>query len=146
MKKFISILILASFILPVLGSGQEWFTDMSKAQAVAKKEGKTILINFSGSDWCGWCIRLDEEVFSSDVFKEYAKKNLVLVVLDFPRRTAQAPELKAQNQQLAQKYQIRGFPTVLLVDASGKLLVRSGYRPGGSAAYVNFIKKSLSKG
>ena len=132
-------------MLPAFGNDTSWHTDLAEAQKAAKKEGKPILMNFSGSDWCGWCIRLDKEVFSKDIFKDYAKKNLVLLTLDFPRKSPQAPELKKQNKGLAQKYKIQGFPTIIVVSAEGKILLHTGYRKGGSAAYVDYLKNNIKK-
>lgn len=121
-----------------------WMTDFEAAQAKAKEEGKPMLVNFTGSDWCIWCIRLDEEVFSKQAFKDYAKENLILVELDFPRKKAQSDELKEQNQALAQKYGIRGFPTILILDAEGKVIETTGYRRGGPEKYVLHLQEILA--
>lgn len=80
---------------------QSWITDFAQAQKEAANRKVPILANFSGSDWCGWCIRLDEEVFSKPEFKAYAEKNLVLFVADFPQGKPQADGIKLQNQKLA---------------------------------------------
>ena len=145
MNKIFSTLLVASFLIPGFAGSDDWHTDFKAAQELAKKEGKPILMNFSGSDWCGWCIRLDNEVFSSSVFKDFAKDNLVLLELDFPRKTPQSEEIKAQNKQLAEKYSVRGFPTVLMIDAEGKIILQTGYRRGGSALYVEHLKEALPK-
>ena len=77
-------------------------------------ENKTLLLDFSGSDWCSWCIKLDEEVFQKDAWKAYAKKHLVQVLIDFPReKSEQSEALQKQNNALAKQYTVRGFPTVL---------------------------------
>lgn len=122
-----------------------WLTSYEKAKAQALERHVPILADFSGSDWCGWCIRLDKEVFSEPLFKNYATTNLVLLLVDFPRRTAQDAEVAKQNQSLAEQFGIEGFPTVLLLDASGKELARTGYQPGGADAYVQHLKSLLSK-
>src|SRR5712671_809845 len=75
-----------------------WDDDYAKALAQAKAEKKLLLMDFTGSDWCGWCIKLDKEVFSKPEFKEYAKKSLVLVEVDFPRAKEQSETLKKANQ------------------------------------------------
>ncbi len=121
----------------------EWITDFEKAKETAKKLKRPMLVDFTGSDWCGWCIKLDKEVFSKDEFKEYAKDNLVLVELDFPNRKKQSDALKAQNKALAKKYGIRGYPTILLLDADGKELARTGYQRGGPEKYVKHLQKLL---
>ena len=92
-----------------------WHTDMTKATDVSIKENKPMFLFFTGSDWCGWCIRLQKEVFKTPEFVKWAKENVVLVELDFPRNKAQEPAIKSQNQQLAQTFAIKGYPTVWFV-------------------------------
>ena len=121
-----------------------WLTSFDDAKAEAAKRKVPILADFSGSDWCGWCIKLDREVFSKSEFKEYAGANLVLLMVDFPRSKEQSAEVKKQNSKLSDQYQIEGFPTVLLLDAQGKELARTGYQPGGAAAYVAHLKSLIS--
>lgn len=143
MKKthLLSLAIALLFALPSFG--QSWETDYDAAVAKAKAENKTVLLNFTGSDWCGWCIRLKKEVFSQDAFKEYAEENLVLVTLDFPRRKQLPAEEKAQNQELANKHGIRGFPTILLLNGEQDVLLTTGYQAGGPEAYVEHLKKAI---
>ena len=117
-----------------------WKTDFRKAAKEAKESGKYMLLDFSGSDWCGWCVRLDQEVFSKQEFKAYATKNLVCVLLDFPRRKPQSKELKRQNQALMKKHGVRGFPTIIILSPTGQLVARTGYRPGGPGKYVEHLK------
>ena len=128
-----------------LFAGEGWMTDFEAAQAKAKAENKPLLLDFTGSDWCGWCIKLDEEVFSQTAFSQYAAAELVLVEIDFPRRTDQPAKLKAQNEALSQKYGIRGFPTILVLSPEGELIEKTGYRRGGPQAYVAHIKEILAK-
>jgi thioredoxin-related protein len=115
-----------------------WLNDYKQAQQEAKAGNKLLLLNFTGSDWCGWCIRLDKDVFSQADFKDYASKNLVLLELDFPwpggsRFQAQAAGLKKQNEELAHQYQVHGFPTLIVLDGNGqKLWEYEGYMPGAS--------------
>lgn len=120
-----------------------WLTDFEAAKKQAAEKNLPILADFSGSDWCGWCIKLDNEVFSQDAFRKYAEDNLVLFLADFPNSKPQTSEVKAQNEALAQKYGIRGFPTVLLLDATGNVLAQTGYQAGGAEAYVEHIKELL---
>jgi protein disulfide-isomerase len=120
-----------------------WLTSLSEAKAEAARRNVPILADFSGSDWCGWCIKLDKEVFSTDVFKKYAAENLVLLLVDFPRSKPQSDELKKQNNDLSEKYGIQGFPTILLLDAEGKLLERTSYLAGGGENYVTHLRKLL---
>ena len=121
----------------------EWNTNMEEAMQIAKKENKAVLVNFTGSDWSKWCFKLNDEVFSQAEFEKYAKENLVLVKLDFPRSIPQTNETKYYNQSLAQKYGIQGFPTILIMDNTGKLLAKTGYQQGGAVNYVNHIQSFL---
>lgn len=123
----------------------QWETGMEKALGRAKREGKNILVNFTGSDWCGWCVKLDEEVFSKDAFKKYAAKDLVLLKIDFPRNKWQTPAEKNANNALATRYAVRGFPTILLLDSKGQVIARTGYRRGGASAYVHHLRQLLQK-
>ena len=123
-----------------LSAGEEWMTDFEAAKVKAAEENKSILVDFTGSDWCGWCIKLDKEVFSQAAFQEYAEDELVLVELDFPKRKAQPAELKAQNEMLAKKFGIRGFPTILVLSSEGKLIEKTGYRRGGAEKYVDHLQ------
>ena len=120
-----------------------WLTDWKEAVARSKKEKKPIVADFTGSDWCGWCIKLKEEVFDKPEFKEWAEKNVILLEVDFPKKKEQSEELKAQNKELGDKYQIRGYPTILFLDAKGKVLGRSGYKPGGPEEWLKDANKQL---
>ena len=123
-----------------------WGTDYKKAQNEAKANHKLVLLDFTGSDWCGYCIQLDRAILSQQQFKDYANKNLVLVEIDFPRRKAQTVEIKKQNEQLADKYNISGFPTLVVLDGEGKTVWRyEGMYAGDIAAFLaelDKIKKS----
>jgi disulfide reductase len=136
---------------PLGSAAPGWLNDYKKAQQEAKADNKLLLLDFTGSDWCGYCIQLDKEVFSQSNFKEYASKNLVLLELDFPRPggarwQAQGAELKKQNQELAQQYQVQGFPTLVVLNADGqKLWQFDGYFPGGTEALITQLEK-LRKG
>ena len=121
-----------------------WFTDFNDAKAKAMKEQKPMLIDFTGSDWCGWCIKLDEEVFSRADFQEFASDSLVLVEIDFPKNKVQSEELKVQNKALAKKYSIRGYPTILLLTPEAELIEKTGYQSGGAKAYVSHIQNILN--
>ena len=120
-----------------------WVTDYEEAFVKAKREGKHVLINFTGSDWCGWCKRLDREVFSQPTFQKYANEKLVLLKLDYPRRTPQPKEVKLRNQQLARDFAVRGFPTILLVKANQQVILRTGYKYGGADNYVRHLDVAI---
>ena len=126
-------------------AGPEWLTDYKKAQQEAKASNKLLLLNFTGSDWCGWCVLLDREVFSKAEFKNYAGKNLVLMEVDFPHRKTQSEEVKKQNATLAEHFQIMGFPTIIVLNGDGKPVGELGYMPGGPVAFIAELEK-LPKG
>ena len=123
----------------------DWLENYTEALAAAKSLKRPVFIDFTGSDWCGWCIRLDREVFSQKAFIKYAKNDLVLLKLDFPQRKKLSEALQKQNMELAKKFGIRGFPTIVIVDAEGKEIARTGYRPGGDKKYVKYLKELLKK-
>jgi len=124
-----------------------WTMDFAAAKAKARAEKKDLLINFSGSDWCGWCIKLDSEVFSKQAFLDEAKKHFVLVVLDFPRDTSKLPQqIRQQNARLAEHYRIQGYPTVILADATGRPYAATGYREGGVEPYLAHLQELRDAG
>ena len=119
-----------------------WTDDYAKAVAQAKTENKAILLDFTGSDWCGWCMKMKQETLDTPQFNAYAEKNLVLVTVDFPHKTPLAPATKQQNDKLNAKYQADGFPTYVLIDKFGRELGRqSGYLPGGPTAFIARLGK-----
>jgi thioredoxin-related protein len=118
-------------------AGDLWVTDFEKAKKTAATEGKDLLIDFTGSDWCGWCIRLRKEVFDLDAFKTAAPKNFVLVELDFPQdKSKLSKETQEQNSKLQQQFGIKGFPSIVLADAQGRPYAQTGYQPGGPEKYL----------
>ena len=124
----------------------DWLHDWNKAQEEAKTNHKLLFLNFTGSDWCGWCIKLDKDIFSQPQFKNYAHDNLVLVELDFPRRKSLPTEEKKQNMHLAQQYEVLGFPTIVVLNSSGQKVWKfDGYFPGGPEAFIEQLQK-LPKG
>ncbi len=118
-----------------------WSEDYAASLAKAKTEGKMVLLDFTGSDWCGWCIKIDDEIFSKPAFKAYAKENLELVELDFPRGKSLPAKVKAQNDKLMQEYGIEGFPTIIVLNSKGKKIGELGYMEGGPEAFIAELKK-----
>jgi thioredoxin-related protein len=117
-----------------------WTEDYAKALEQAKTEHKKVLLDFTGSDWCSWCKKIDAEVFETQKFKDYAAKHLVLVKVDFPRSTPQADDIKAQNKKLQDQHKVSGFPTLMIVDSHGKKTwEQAGYKPGGAEAFVKAV-------
>lgn len=145
MRKYFvaSILIVIVMLCCSKSEATNWETDFEKALSSAKASGKHILLDFSGSDWCGWCIRLEKEVFSQDAFKDFAEENLVCVLVDFPRAKEQTEELKKQNLDLARKYGIRGYPTIIILSPEGMPVGKTGYLQGGPREYSQHLKKII---
>lgn len=126
-------------VLQVQAQVLNWKTDFAQAKAAAAESNRFILLDFTGSDWCPWCIRMDKEVFERPAFADFAAKHLVLVKLDFPRGKPQPPAEKVQNEQLAQKFRIQGYPTYVLLDQAGKEVRRQeGYLPGGPVQFIRW--------
>ncbi|RZJ36442.1 MAG: thioredoxin family protein [Flavobacterium sp.] len=152
MKKLFITLLLIAGSMAVQAQELTWHTDLDKAITVSKKTKKPLLLFFTGSDWCGWCIRLQKEVLKTPEFEQWAKDNVVLVELDFPRRTPQLPEIQKQNMELQQFFQVQGYPTVWLVNATkkdGKVnfekLGSTGYVAGGPSAWLQGANKIIGK-
>jgi protein disulfide-isomerase len=149
LKQISALFVLFIFLFTSCNNGQStsdalnWENNLDQAIQQAKKENKAVLVNFTGSDWCIWCKRLSSEVFQQKAFEDYADENLVLVMLDFPKDKPQSAETQSYNQNLAQKYGIQGFPTILIFDSQGKLAGQTGYLPGGPEKYIENIKSYL---
>jgi len=141
MKKLLLTLATALVVTGASAGGDHWQTDLPKAQAQAAQEKKMVLLDFTGSDWCGWCIKLNKEVFSQSEFLDYAKANLVLVEVDFPRKKQLSADQKKANAALAKKYDIKGYPTIIVLDGQGKKLGELGYQPGGPKAFIASLDK-----
>jgi protein disulfide-isomerase len=151
MKKIAITLFLVLGSLTIQSQELTWQTDMNKALEISKKSQKPLFLFFTGSDWCGWCIRLQKEVFKTPEFAKWAKDNVILVELDFPRSTPQQPEIKKQNAELQQTFAVQGFPTVWFVKGSkkdGKInlekLGSTGYVAGGPTAWLAVADKILA--
>lgn len=152
MKKIIITVVL--FMGSFAAEAQEivWETNVVKAMEVSKITKKPMLLFFTGSDWCGWCIRLQKEVLKTAEFAAWAKENVVLVELDYPRKTPQTPEIKKQNEELQQVFAIQGFPTVHFANVTtvaGKVnfesLGSTGYVAGGPTAWLAVANGLLHK-
>lgn len=153
MKRFliIAVLIVSSFV----SQAQElkWHTDVSDAAKIALEENKPLLLFFTGSDWCGWCIKLQKEVFKTPEFAKWASENVILLELDFPRRTPQSEELKKQNYSLQQMFGVTGYPTIWFVNPVQKegkkvnldALGSMGYERGGPSNWLASANKVIRK-
>ena len=126
---------------PVLAEAN-WLTDYEAAKAKAKSDNKLVLLEFTGSDWCGYCKRMQAEIFSKPQFQDYAAKNLILVELDFPRTKPQSDTVRKQNMHLASEYDIEGFPTTIVLSPDGKRVANFfGYLEGGPEPLIAALEK-----
>ncbi len=130
----------------------KWHNDVKEAIAIGSKENKPLLMFFTGSDWCGWCIRLQKEVLTTPEFTKWAKDNVILVELDYPRSVPQTPEIKQQNFELQNAFGVQGYPTVYFAKAAakdGKVnfqgLGKTGYVPGGPVAWLEVANGILNQ-
>jgi thioredoxin-related protein len=140
--------LLAFLSLANVAAAGDWPTDYAKALETAKAQNKRVLLDFTGSDWCGPCIQFKKQVFSRPEFAAYAEKNLVLVEVDYPQRKKQSPELVKQNDRLSKQYGIeaKGFPTVVLLDPNGKILRElTGYDGESVAELIAWIEGKAKK-
>ena len=156
MKKILT-LILISIAMVSLAQKQtsedlKWYTNMEEAIVESEKNKKPLFLFFTGSDWCGWCIKLQKEVFFKPEFKKWAKENVVLVELDFPKRKTIDENLKKQNRKLAQMLGVRGYPTIWFVNPireENKInlekLGTQGFVSGGPKAWISEAERQLNK-
>jgi thioredoxin-related protein len=126
-----------SLTVSTFAAGELWVSDFEKAKQTAAAEGKDLLIDFTGSDWCSWCIKLHKEVFDLDAFKTAGPKNFILVEIDFPQNKSKlSKETQEQNAKLQTQFGIQGFPTIILADAQGRPYAQTGYQAGGPEKYL----------
>jgi len=129
-----------------MAAEESWLTSVPEAKAKAEKEKKLVLLDFTGSDWCSWCKKLKAEAFSKPEFAEYAKKNLELVEVDFPHSVEQSADLKTANKALQEKYEVSGFPTLVLLKPDGTVVWKQvGYLQGGPSALIAKIDEAKGK-
>ncbi len=119
----------------------QWYTNYREAVAMAKKQNKRLLLFFTGSDWCGWCKKMNQEILSSPDFIQAVGNDFVFVEVDFPMNKQLPADLAQQNATLKQKYGVTGYPTIVILDANENFVGESGYRPGGGKAYAEYIKQ-----
>lgn len=122
------------------GGPASWGTDFNGALDQAKAENRHVFLFFTGSDWCGWCMKLNKEILSTPEFAQYAQDKLALVELDYPHHKAQPNNVRVQNRTLATRYNITGFPTVIVLDSTGKAVARLGYQEGGPGPFLSQLK------
>lgn len=152
MKKIYLIAVFFVGLVSIQAQELKWHTDVREAIALGNKEHKPLLLFFTGSDWCGWCIRLQKEVLKTPEFTKWAKEKVVLVELDYPRSVPQSPEVKQQNFELQNAFGVQGYPTVYFATAAtkdGKVnfqgLGKTGYVPGGPVAWLEVANGILNQ-
>ncbi len=148
MRNALHTIALATLLTLPATAGEEWVADYDEGVRIAKAEGKDLLVDFTGTDWCIWCIRLHDEVFAHEEFLGPATEQYVLVALDFPRgeeAKAKVPNPE-RNAELAAAYGVRRYPTVLLMTAEGEVFGSTGYREGGPEAYVEHMAELRAEG
>ena len=145
MKKLFA-LVLLSISTAIFAADGPWLTDLPKAQAQAKKEGKLVFMDFTGSDWCPPCKKLHSDILATKDFLAFASKNLVLVEVDFPNNKPQSAQLKKANEALSNKFKVEGFPTVIVLDADGKIVFREvGFSGTALPDYIAKLGKLKKK-
>jgi thioredoxin-related protein len=154
MKKLILLLFVSlSFTSFSQQVENDWTTDMNQAIEISQETGKPIMLFFTGSDWCGWCKKLVKEVYKTSEFNKWAKKNVVLVEVDFPRRTKLSEKVTKQNKELQQMFGVRGYPTVWFVTPekgdNGQVNLQkigsTGYVAGGPTKWIAAANIEISK-
>ena len=152
MKKIYLIAVFCLAMVSAQAQELKWHNDVKEAIAIGNKENKPLLLFFTGSDWCGWCIRLQKEVLKTPEFTKWAKDNVILVELDYPRSVPQTPEIKQQNYEIQNVLGVQGYPTVYFVKGEKKdekfnlqALGKTGYVPGGPVAWLEVANGILSQ-
>ena len=147
MKKILFLLLTVFSISCGLVSNNEeptklWLTDVNQALELSKETGKPVFAFFTGKEWCSWCKKLERQILSKETFISYAKENLILLELDFPRGKRNLPQ---EQINLARKFRIQGYPTVIVMDGETNLLGQTGYENLTAQQYVDNVKKMISK-
>lgn len=123
-----------------------WHTSWESAAAESSSTGKPVMLFFTGSDWCGWCKRLKREVFDTSEFQSWASSKVVLLELDFPRNKPQSAQVKAANQRLAQKFGVRGYPSIYFANAKGTAVgSQFGYAEGGPLLWTKAAEQHMRR-
>lgn len=128
---------------PIYGNKIEWFNDYEAAVQQAKMQSLPIILFFTGSDWCSWCKKFEDEILSTPQFAEAMQGKFIFVRLDYPMKTSLDPKTTTQNKQLKNKYKIQGFPTLVLLDENEREIGTSFYQPGGGKKYAEHLQQMI---
>ncbi len=141
--KLLLSLFLVTITIPVFAEYPPtgWTASITEGIARAEREDKMLLLDFTGSDWCVWCRKLDSEVWNTSEFNAWAEDNLIKVFLDYPRSIELSEDQLLQNQLLQQYFGVKGYPTIFLLDSNLTPLLQTGYREGGPAEYIRHLKE-----
>ncbi len=142
-KKYIVSVVLALFSTVTVFAEyppEGWTDSFTEGIEQARRENKMLLLNFTGSDWCTWCIKLESTIFSTSEFKDWSEKNMVKVFLDFPSRINLSEETMNQNQQLQRFFGVRGYPTLMLLDSNLIPLLKTGYQNMNTAEFIEHLQ------
>lgn len=145
MKKLILTLLVMCSAVFAFADGINWLDNYAKAQEESQKTGKPILMLFTGSDWCGYCIKMEKDAFSKPEFQKFIQQNFIMFKADFPRRKKLEPGVVTQNLKLQTQYKVGGYPTVIITDAKGKVLAQTGFMRGDVNTYINAYKGILKQ-
>ena len=141
---FVVLLAMAVSFSPVFAGDLADDASLSDILTSAKEQNKPVLLEFTGSDWCPPCKMMNKQVFSTEEFQKFSTEKLVFVKVDFPRNIKQTAEVKARNQDLQEKFDVEGYPTVVLLSPEGKVLGQEvGLQPGGAQSFIKWINESV---
>lgn len=121
----------------------KWYTNYNEAASAAKSANKPLILFFTGSDWCGWCKKMHQEVFASPDFAKAVGNDFIFVELDFPMNKPLPAAQSQENNRLKQKFGVTGYPTIIVLDPSGNFIAETGYRPGGGKSYADYLKQLI---
>ena len=138
------IFLIVFLFLTSISADQLWITDFDVALEKAKENEKYLLIEFSGSDWCPPCIRLNNEVFKTDLWKKWADENVISVLIDFPK-SGQSNKDKIKNELVAKNLNVTYFPTIVILNKNGEEMFRTGYKSGGPEKFISHLENLALK-
>jgi protein disulfide-isomerase len=140
------VLAIVCAVCPLAAAEASWITGWKTASTKAAADKRLILADFTGSDWCGWCMKLKREVFTTPEFAAWAARSVTLLEVDFPKGKPLVVDQQRENQALADKHNIQGFPTILILTPEGREVGRLGYKAGGAQAWIAAVEQIIAQG